>query len=298
MREIHTMDKHYGWQEGRGSQPSQGRFQNGQRWNERQRDDDRDMRGGRGSDYGWEQDEGRYGGREQRWGSQGDFEREEYVNEGELYGGSRSSRFDQWSPRSAADQGQWSQGGYNRSREFGGRPSGAPLNRGQGGQNFSGGHYGGFANEGYPDQASYGRGFGSRGQAQAGQRFGSQGSAQNWGQTFGQGYASGQGRGFHGRGPKGYQRSDERIKEQVSDRLMDDDDIDATEITVEVKSGEVTLTGTVNTREEKRAAEDAAERTPGVRDVQNHLRVQWQESPSGRPQSGSPQSKTRSTERE
>ena len=54
---------------------------------------------------------------------------------------------------------------------------------------------------------------------------------------------------------------------------MDDDDIDATEIAIEVKSGEVTLTGTVNSREEKRAAEDIAEQSPGVREVQNHLRV-------------------------
>ena len=54
---------------------------------------------------------------------------------------------------------------------------------------------------------------------------------------------------------------------------MDDDDIDASEITVEVTSGEVTLTGTVGSRQEKRAAEDAVEQIPGVREVQNHLRV-------------------------
>ncbi len=67
---------------------------------------------------------------------------------------------------------------------------------------------------------------------------------------------------------------------------MDDDDIDATEIIVEVKNGEVTLTGTVNSRHEKRAAEDAAEQTPGVREVQNHLRVQPQDQFSGRSASG------------
>jgi hypothetical protein len=54
---------------------------------------------------------------------------------------------------------------------------------------------------------------------------------------------------------------------------MDDDDIDASEITIEVKNGEVTLTGTVNSREEKRHAEAIAEQSPGVREVQNHLRV-------------------------
>jgi hypothetical protein len=76
-----------------------------------------------------------------------------------------------------------------------------------------------------------------------------------------------------GRGPKGYQRSDERIKEQLCERLTDDDNIDASEISIEVKNGEATLTGTVGSREEKRAAEELAERSPGVREVQNHLRV-------------------------
>jgi hypothetical protein len=304
------MDKHYGWQEGRGSQPSQGRFQNGQRWTERHRDDDREMRGGRGGEYAWDQqDEGRYGGRDQRWGASGEFDREDYMSEGEPYGGSRSSRFDNWSPRSAADQAQWSQGGYNRNRESGGRPGGAPWNRGQGGQNFSGGHYGGFANEGYPDQASYRRGawgqgssdegFGGRERGQTASRSFGQGYAGSSGQSsglgYGPGFGQGQGRGFSGRGPKGYQRSDERIKEQVSDRLMDDDDIDATDITVDVKNGEVTLTGTVSSREEKRAAEDAAERAPGVREVQNHLRVQSQESSLGRSQFGSSTGQTPST---
>jgi hypothetical protein len=59
------------------------------------------------------------------------------------------------------------------------------------------------------------------------------------------------------------------VKEQLSDRLMDDDDVDASEISIEVKNGEVTLTGTVNSREEKRAAEEIAEQSPGVREVQN-----------------------------
>jgi hypothetical protein len=75
------------------------------------------------------------------------------------------------------------------------------------------------------------------------------------------------------RGPKGYQRSDDRLKEQVSDRLMDDAQIDASEITVEMHNGEVTLAGTVNSREEKRAAEACAESVSGVREVINQSRV-------------------------
>jgi osmotically-inducible protein OsmY len=83
-----------------------------------------------------------------------------------------------------------------------------------------------------------------------------------------------------GRGPKGYQRSDERIREDVNDRLTDDPHVDASEIEVAVANREVTLTGTVNSRFEKRHAEDLAESISGVTHVQNNLRVQ-QQAPMG-----------------
>lgn len=76
-----------------------------------------------------------------------------------------------------------------------------------------------------------------------------------------------------GRGPKGYRRSDERIREDVSDRLTDDPFIDASEIEIEVSNNEVTLTGTVDSRNARRRAEDLAERVSGVTHVQNNLRV-------------------------
>jgi len=76
-----------------------------------------------------------------------------------------------------------------------------------------------------------------------------------------------------GKGPKNYQRSEERIRDDVSDHLSDDPYIDASEIEVKVSSSEVILTGTVNSRQEKRRAEDIAESVSGVKNVQNHLRV-------------------------
>jgi hypothetical protein len=85
---------------------------------------------------------------------------------------------------------------------------------------------------------------------------------------------------YRGRGPKDYRRSDERIREEVSDRLTDDSHVDASDITVQVTDGEVTLTGTVATREQKRRAEDLIERTSGVRDVTNRLRVH-RDAPAG-----------------
>lgn len=75
-----------------------------------------------------------------------------------------------------------------------------------------------------------------------------------------------------GKGPKGYQRSDERIKEMISEKLSDHHEIDATEITVSVQDGTVTLEGTVDSRRTKNAVEDVAEEC-GCQDVQNNLRV-------------------------
>ena len=83
-------------------------------------------------------------------------------------------------------------------------------------------------------------------------------------------------RGHYGKGPRGYSRSDERIREDVNDRLTDDWQIDASEIEVVVSNAEVTLNGTVTSREEKRRAEDLAENVSGVRHVQNNLRMQSQ----------------------
>lgn len=78
---------------------------------------------------------------------------------------------------------------------------------------------------------------------------------------------------FFGRGPKGYRRSSERIREEISDRLMTHPDIDASDIEVRVGDGIVTLTGTVEDRHEKRLAEYIAEDALGVDDVDNQLKV-------------------------
>jgi osmotically-inducible protein OsmY len=79
---------------------------------------------------------------------------------------------------------------------------------------------------------------------------------------------------FSGRGPKGWQRSDDRIREDVSERLADHPHIDASEIEINVNNGEITLTGTVEDRQSKRLAEDIAESVSGVREVHNQIRVQ------------------------
>lgn len=84
-----------------------------------------------------------------------------------------------------------------------------------------------------------------------------------------------------GKGPKGYQRSDERIKDDLNDRLSDDSFIDASDIDVTVEGNEVVLTGSVDTKEEKRRAEDIAERISGVKNVENRLKVRSRENTGG-----------------
>lgn len=95
-------------------------------------------------------------------------------------------------------------------------------------------------------------------------------------------------RGPHaGRGPAGYRRSDDAIREDVCQRLCDHGWIDASDVQVRVEDGEVTLEGTVERREEKRLAYDVADAVRGVRDVHNRIVLRAPgEAPKGRPRQG------------
>lgn len=87
-------------------------------------------------------------------------------------------------------------------------------------------------------------------------------------------YNDEQGREDHsGRGPSGYRRSDERIREDLNESLTWDRAVDASHIDVKVADGVVTLSGTVGNRRMKRRAEDLADSVRGVDDVHNQLRV-------------------------
>jgi osmotically-inducible protein OsmY len=200
--------------------------------------------------------------------------------------------------------GRWGQGGnYRMDRDFG--QSGS---RGGYGGSF-GGAYGGYEGQSgwrpFSGESSYASSRGSLGGGTGGYGsaggYGSSGYGPGFGRSgYGGSYGQQQGgRGFwdkasdevsswfgdddarrrreqdehRGRGPKGYTRSDERITEDVNDRMTDDGWLDASDVEVQVSSGEVTLTGQVNSREEKRRAEDIAEAVSGVKHVQNNLRV-------------------------
>lgn len=95
----------------------------------------------------------------------------------------------------------------------------------------------------------------------------------NAGSRFGQTSQYGQTGQFSGKGPKGYRRSDERIREDVCEALEQHPSVDASEIDVAVKDGIATLTGTIQSRQMKRQAEECVEGVRGISDVKNELRV-------------------------
>lgn len=78
---------------------------------------------------------------------------------------------------------------------------------------------------------------------------------------------------YTGVGPRNYRRSDERIQDDVNDRLTWHGYLDARDIEVRVDDGVVTLSGTVDSRRAKRMAEDVADNVPGVWDVNNNLTI-------------------------
>ena len=82
---------------------------------------------------------------------------------------------------------------------------------------------------------------------------------------------------YMGKGSRFYSRSDERVYEDICERMMKHGQLDASQIEVQVENGEVVLTGNVANRQIKRLAEDIAESVPGVRDIHNRLQFRNRE---------------------
>ncbi|HWU89870.1 MAG TPA: BON domain-containing protein, partial [Kofleriaceae bacterium] len=144
-----------------------------------------------------------------------------------------------------------------------------------GGYGMQGGMPGGYGTQGWMPGGYGTQGWMPGGYGTQGGGYGTQGWMQGGYGGFGRdtGGMSFERGGHRGKGPQGYMRSDERIRENVCEALSDDDNIDATSIEVTVRNGEVTLTGSIDDRATKRLAEDVVEHVPGVKDVQNQLKV-------------------------
>ena len=72
---------------------------------------------------------------------------------------------------------------------------------------------------------------------------------------------------------RGDDRQDEQVAHAINERLMDDGDLNGTEIQVQVSASEATLTGDVDSQETRDRAEAIAAAVSGVRYVINNLRV-------------------------
>jgi osmotically-inducible protein OsmY len=76
-------------------------------------------------------------------------------------------------------------------------------------------------------------------------------------------------RGHSGRGPRAVASDDERVRDAVCRRMRDDEDLDASEIRVRVRDGEVWLDGLVDEDDDLLRADRCARRTRGVVSVRN-----------------------------
>src|SRR6266542_2713292 len=68
-------------------------------------------------------------------------------------------------------------------------------------------------------------------------------------------------------------KTDSEIQQAVLEELKWDTRVEETDVGVEVDSGVVTLTGTVNSYAKRMAAQEAAHRVGGVLDVANDIQV-------------------------
>ncbi len=291
------------YEEERGSMRDQGRveyYDDQEREHQGQRESERSGQGQRGrwgqeqsgmNDYGRgyggdmgdmdRRDMGRRGGMRQDQMDQG------RMGQGRRWGGQGGQGWNRGMDQGDRGQGgeQWAQQNWSDQRgQQGGGQGWNEREMGYGGQGWNEREMGQRWNESWnsgPGQNDmgmdeYGRGFGGR-----------QGDYNRSTGRMGQGGMSGP---HTGRGPKGYQRADERIREDVCEALTQHGQIDASDVEIEVKGGEVTLNGTVDSRQTKRMAEDAIEHLSGVREIHNHLRVGQQGMQQG--QTGTQQGQT------
>lgn len=299
-RDHHDRDynqtRHQDDRNGRLEAAQGGRYR-GTDYNDPRADYERAQGGGGGQ---WQQDQNeaqrRYGrDYSESGGSRGDRMGHGYA--GQTYGQSgderNAGRYGGYASDDASDYGrrqpgsrreaqaQYGQGMMGRGGDFdrseGMDRSGRDLRYAQGddGRNAYGRNE--YAQRGDMDRYGYGQGstYGQYGYGEGGM---GRGDSDQGGVTLGGG--QGQGRqgdawrqSHRGKGPRNYTRSDERITEDLNEKLAQDDEIDATDITVTVENGEVSLEGTVEQRWMKHRAEDLAERCPGVKDIDNRIRV-------------------------
>jgi hypothetical protein len=149
----------------------------------------------------------------------------------------------------------------------------------------------GYGDRGYNDQGYGGQGYGNQG-------FGSAGAANQGsfgGNYHNTGYAYPRPRpmahpmdrdtgydrdrelalrgGHRGKLPMNFAHSDERLREKICEMLADHDLIDPSNVDVKVKDGDVTITGSIEDRHQRRLIDDMVTNVPGVQDVHMSLKI-------------------------
>jgi len=168
----------------------------------------------------------------------------------------RSSYYDRDIRRSDYRPDDYGQGDYSLAGDREGRRFDRPTQRRYGNRDYRGTEY--------SSADRYGENIGNSGFSDAG--FYDDTSFDTNDQRFRRGE-------HYGKGPKGWRRSDDSIKDQACEALSDDSRLDASDIEVNVKDGVIHLKGTVDERSSKRRAESCVENLSGVQDVINEIRV-------------------------
>jgi osmotically-inducible protein OsmY len=258
-------------------------------------------------DWGRESRESNWGSESQPYG-----QREPYSTYHSRWGGSTTSDYGNGNRGAFGNRGgsRYSESQYGQrrpARDPTGRDYGGGGFRARGDEDYREGRYGsgdfGFE-RGSRGEPSFGRGydegtqpryFGSGYYGEGGSHYtggydprgqGTGSRPNDWSGDYDYGYRGASGyrgesrreqpgllRRIFKRGPKGYQRSDERLKEDISERLMQSHDVDSSEVTIGVVAGKVTLEGTVPDRYMKHYIEDLVDACPGVQDIDNRIRV-------------------------
>ena len=78
---------------------------------------------------------------------------------------------------------------------------------------------------------------------------------------------------YSGVGPKNYRRSDESILEHIASMLTWSPDVDASELTIAVKDGNVIIAGTVPDRSMIYLVDDLMDEVHGVQNFDNHVKL-------------------------
>lgn len=251
----------------------------------------------RAQGVGWDDDRGNwdYEGGPERYGASG------YAERSQGQGGAGRQQGAQYGAQAGSSDYYRSRQGYGAQGSFGsdyntyGRNQGYGEGSGYtqqssrtqgsrlgGASSASGSRASQHAGQGYMDEGEM-SGYGGR--ELSSQQYGSSSSGR-YGTAPGQyGYGGYGATSYRGVGPKNYRRSDERLAEDINERLTDDDDLDASDITVRVAAGKVTLEGAVDQRWMKHRAEDIADSCIGVKEVDNRIQVSSMASSLGQGQS-------------